>query len=222
VRFAEASFYYRRRAKDDAPVIKAIRGYIDVNPRLGFDKVYESFRSVGSHGERRCSGTSTRSSGSTCRAGVKSRLPDRIKAPLAVPATPNEVWSADFVVESLWSGHSFRTFNVIDDFNRDGLRVEIDIRLSGSRIVRATEELAEMRGAPRRLRLEIGPEFISQALSKWAERRGVQLQFIQPGKPTQNGYIERSIMTFRTEVLSCYVFISLNEVGDVTVDWLQR
>ena len=222
VRLAKASFYYRRRPKDDTPVIEAIRGYIDVNPRLGFDKLYESFRSQGRPWGKTVLWRVYKELRLNLQRRGKRRLPDRIKAPLTVPATPNEVWSADFIADSLWSGRSFRTFNVIDDFNREGLRIEIDTSLPGPRIVRALEELAEVRGVPRRLRLDNGPEFISQALSKWAEQRGVQLQFIQPGKPTQNAYIERFNRTFRTEVLSCYVFNSLNEVRDMTADWLQR
>lgn len=222
VRLPKASFYYRPRPKDDAPVIEAIRGHIDANPRQGFDKLYDTLRSRGQPWGKTVLWRVYKELRLNLPRRGKRRLPDRIRVPLAVPAQPNEVWSADFMADSLWSGRSFRTFNVIDDFNREGLRIEIDTSLPGPRVVRALDELAEVRGVPGRLRLDNGPEFISQALGDWAERRGVQLQFIQPGKPTQNAYIERFNRTFRTEVLSCYVFTNLQEVRSMTEEWLKR
>jgi putative transposase len=89
-------------------------------------------------------------------------------------------------------------------------------------VVRALDELVEARGAPKRLRLDNGPELISAALQAWAKRHGVALVHIQPGKPTQNAYIERFNRTFRTEVLDRYVFTSLDEVRRMTEDWRQR
>lgn len=222
VRLAKASYYYQRQHKDDALVIEAIRGYVDVNPRHGFDKLYGTFRNARCAWGKTVLGRVYREMGLNLPRRGKRRLPQRVKEALAVPPQPNEMWSADFMADSLWSGRSFRTFNVIDDFNREGLRIEIDTSLPGPRIVRALDELVEIRGAPKRMRLDNGPEFISQALADWAARHAVQLQFIQPGKPTQNAYIERFNRTFRTEILDCYVFMSLSEVRDMTQDWLKR
>ena len=126
------------------------------------------------------------------------------------------------MADALWSGRRFRTFNVNDDYNRESLRIEIDTSLPSQRVIRALDELVEVRGAPQRLRLDNGPEFISAALKQWAKQRGVELVHIQPGKPTQNAYIERFNKTYRTEVLDCYVFTSLNEVRRMTEDWRHR
>ena len=115
------------------------------------------------------------------------------------------------MADALWSGRRFRTFNVNDDFNRESLRA-----------IRALDELVELRGAPQRLRLDNGPEFISAALRQWAQRHGVELLHIQPGKPTQNAYIERFNRTFRPEVLNRYVFTSLHEVRRMAEDWRHR
>lgn len=152
----------------------------------------------------------------------KRRLPHRIRKPLETPDHANHTWSVDFMVDALWSGRSFRTFNVNDDFNRESLRIEIDTSLPAKRVIRALDELVEMRGAPQRLRLDNGPEFISAALRQWAFQNGVELLHIQPGKPTQNAYIERFNRTFRTEVLDRYIFTSLHEVRRMTEDWRHR
>src|SRR5579875_621382 len=140
----------------------------------------------------------------------------------SVPLHPNHTWSADFMADALWSGRRFRTFNVNDDYNRESLRIEIDTSLPSQRVIRALDELVEVRGAPQRLRLDNGPEFISAALKQWAKDRGIELVHIQPGKPTQNAYIERFNKTYRTEVLDCYLFTSLNEVRRMTEDWRHR
>jgi putative transposase len=111
---------------------------------------------------------------------------------------------------------------VLDDYNREALHIEIDTSLPSARIVRALEELVELRGAPRRLRMDNGPELISDTLAKWASRHNIALLFIQPGKPMQNGYIERFNRTYREEVLNCYIFETLAEVRRMTADWLTR
>jgi putative transposase len=152
----------------------------------------------------------------------KRRLPDRIRKPSAIPSQANHTWSADFMADALWSGRRFRTFNVNDDFNRESLRIEIDTSLPSLRVIRALDELMELRGAPQRLRLDNGPEFISAALRQWAQRHGVELLHIQPGEPTQNAYIERFNRTFRIEVLDRYVFTSLHKVRRITQDWRHR
>ena len=90
--------------------------------------------------------------------------------------------------DALWSGRRFRTFNVIDEYNREGLRIEIDTSLPAARVIRALNELVEVRGAPLSIRLDNGPEFIAHALAEWAKTKGIALNHIQPGKPTQNAY----------------------------------
>lgn len=126
------------------------------------------------------------------------------------------------MADQVWSGRCFRTFNVNDDFNRESMKIEIDSSLPSARIIRTLDEWVEVRGAPCRLRLNNGPEFISAALKDWAQRRGVSLVHIQLGKPTQNAYIERFNHTFRTEVLDRYVFNSLTEVRLMADDWRHR
>ena len=134
----------------------------------------------------------------------------------------NECWSADFMSDALWGDRRFRTFNVVDDFNRELLAIEVDFNLPAARVVRTLDRIAATRGYPLKLRLDNGPEFVSVALADWAEQHGVQLEFIKPGKPMQNGFIERFNRSYREAVLDMFVFQSLDEVREQTEKWLRE
>lgn len=126
----------------------------------------------------------------------------------------------DFMHDSLGCGRNYRLFNVIDDFNREGLGMEIDFSLPASRVIRALDQIIEWRGKPRQLRCDNGPEYISNLLAEWAEKHGIRLEFIQPGKPQQNAYIERYNRTVRYDWLGQYLFNSIEEVQDHATRWL--
>jgi putative transposase len=152
----------------------------------------------------------------------KKRLPSRNPQPLAVPAEINQSWSMDFMSDVLTNGHRFRTLNIIDDFNREALAIEIDLSLPSSRVVRVLDRLVETHGYPRQIRIDNGPEFISITVAAWAEQHGVHLEFIKPGKPTQNSYVERFNRTYREEVLDAYLFSTLEEVRGLTRHWISQ
>lgn len=111
-------------------------------------------------------------------------MPVRNPSPLATPEALNQSWSVDFMHDALVCGRRFRTFNVVDDFNREALSIEIDLNLPALRVVRVLDRIAANRGYPVMLRMDNGPEFISLAPAEWAEQHAVKLEFIQPGKPT--------------------------------------
>lgn len=129
-----------------------------------------------------------------------------------VPADINKCWSADFMSDARWRGRKFRTFNLLDDFNREALGIEINLNLPAQRIVRVLDRVAAWRGYPEKLRVDNGLELTSVKLAQWAEEHSVSLEFIQPGKPTQNSFVERFNRTYRNEVLSAYAFNRLSEV----------
>lgn len=151
---------------------------------------------------------------------AKKRLPKRERQPLLEPQHPNQVWSADFMSDALHVGNRFRTFNVIDDFNRECLAVEIDTSLTGKRLIRVFERLRSERGLPGVLRVDNGPEFLSSDFVAWAESAGMFILYIQPGEPNQNAYIERFNRTYREEVLNLYLFRNLAEVRETTYWWM--
>ena len=118
------------------------------------------------------------------RKGGK-RLPSRHPKPLIVPADMNQCWSIGFMSNSLFCGRRFRTFNVVDDYNREALAIEVDLNLPSARVVRALERIVAWRGYPVKMRMDNEPEFISVTLADWADSNGVQLEFIKPGSQTR-------------------------------------
>jgi len=154
------------------------------------------------------------------RRPAKKRLPKRQRAELYVPALPDTVWSADFISDALHTGKRFRTFNVTDDFNREALHIEIDTSITSARLVRVFEQLQQEHGLPQALRTDNGPEFLGETFTAWAKEAGMAIQYIQPGKPNQNAYIERFNRTYREEVLDQYLFTSLDHVREATWWWM--
>ena len=146
------------------------------------------------------------------RRRAKKRLPARVKQTLFQPEKINQVWSIDYMSDSLWDGRKFRLLNVIDDFNREILAIEADTSLPALRVIRVLENLKLTRGLPVMIRVDNGPEFISDKFDLWCKDHKIQLVYIQPGKPTQNAFVERFNGSIRKELLNAYIFRTLGEV----------
>jgi putative transposase len=159
--------------------------------------------------------------GLNLRIKRKKRLPYREKQMLTQPKRPNQSWSMDFMCDSLANGRSFRTLNILDDFNREIVWIEEDFSLPAERVIRVLEMASIGRGLPKQIRIDNGPEFISEALAQWAVENDVKLVHIQPGKPAQNAYIERFNRTFREDVLDAHIFRTLEEVRELTESWME-
>lgn len=153
------------------------------------------------------------------RRRAKRRLPKRERVCLYVPRLPDTVWSADFMSDALACGRRFRTFNVVDDFNREALHIEVDTSITSLRLVRIFERLRDSRGLPQVLRTDNGPEFLGEIFTSWAKSAGMAIQYIAPGQPNQNAYIERFNRTFREELLDQYLFTRLNDVREAAYWW---
>jgi len=223
-RLARAAWYRppQDRLVRDGPVIEALQVQVEQNPRWGFWKLFDRLHILGHPWNPKrvhrvyCALRLNRA------RRTKRRIPRRPKVPLLAPPTLNQTWALDFMRDTLYDGRVFRTLNVLDQGNRECLAIEIGFSLPSRRVIALLDELVALHGAPTTLRLDNGPEFLALRLSDWAEQRGIGLDFIQPGKPAQNAFIERFNQTYRTEVLDANVFRSLVEVRAITRDWLRR
>ena len=151
--------------------------------------------------------------GLNLRRKTKKRLPARTLEPRLQPISAHETVSRDFMHDVLSNGVKFRSFNVIDDFNRECLNLTLDTSINSKRVIRELDKLIAWRGMPRRIRVDNGPEYISNAMAEWAEQRSIELKFIQPGSPYQNGYVERFNKSYREEVIDAFSFTRIKEAN---------
>ena len=154
------------------------------------------------------------------RIKPRKRLVREKPQPLAVPEAINQMWSMDFMHDQLSDGRNFRLFNVLDDFNREGLGIEVDLSLPAARVIRSLDRIIEWRGKPVAIRCDNGPEYISCALKQWAEQHGIRLDHIQPGNPQQNAYVERYNRTVRYDWLAQLLFESIEQAQESATRWL--
>ncbi len=204
----------------DAEVIAALADLVEGRPSRGFWKCRKMLRRQGRPWNHKRIYRVYKLMELNLRRRAKKRLPKRHRAELYVPALPDKVWSADFMSDALHTGKRFRTFNVTDDFNREALHIEVDTSITSVRLVRVFEQLRQEHGLPQVLRTDNGPEFLGETFTAWAKDAGMAIQYIQPGKPNQNAYIERFNRTYREEVLDQYLFTSLDHVREATWWWM--
>lgn len=218
------SAFYRREADvgmRDGAVIEALNEVVTRHGRWGFWKCFDVLRRKG-HGwnHKRVWRVYCEMKLNLPRR-AKKRLLKRLRQPLVAPMEPNEIWALDFMHDSLMDGRKFRTLNVLDEGAREALAIEVDTSIPAGRLIRVMEQLKGWRGLPKALRLDNGPEFLAGDFVTWCESHGIEIRYIQPGKPNQNAFVERFNRTYRHEVLDAYLFEDLDQVREITDGWLQ-
>jgi putative transposase len=188
-------------------------------PRYGYRRLYVLLRREGYEINHKRVHRLYRREGLMVRRRLRKRIAAGKRVPLPIPETANDRWSLDFVSDQLADGRVFRTLNVVDDFTRNCHAIEVDTSLGGLRVVRVLEGLCAEHGKPRAIVMDNGPELTSKALDAWAYRNGVELRFIQPGKPVQNAFVESFNGKFRDECLNEHWFGSLDEARTVIEEW---
>lgn len=211
--------YVRKKKDDEETVMNELSELIRQHPAIGFWQAFYRIRRKGFLWNHKRVYRVYTSMGLNIRRRTKKRLPARAKQQLFQPTAINQVWSIDFMNDSLWDGRSFRLLNVMDDHNREVLWIESDTSLPALRVIRVLERLEESRGLPQMIRVDNGPEFISSRLDIWCREKKITLVFIQPGKPMQNAFVERCNGNIRKELLNAYIFKTLDEVKQKTEEW---
>jgi putative transposase len=218
---ARSQYYYRSK-KDDTDVIEVLQELAFKHPSYGFRKLFAYIRRAGKDWNHKRVYRVYKLLKLNRKRKGKRRLPARIKQPLAQQHLINQIWSMDFMSDSMVGNRKFRTFNVMDDGSREVLAIEVDTSLSAKRVIRTLNRIIQERGKPRIIRSDNGPEFTSKDLALWSKDNAIEIQFIQPGKPMQNGYIERFNRLYREAVLDAYLFFELNEVRTLTEEWMEE
>jgi len=213
------SLWYYQVKQDDTEVVDKLNEYAKKLPTYGFDEYYHRIRREGYPWNRKRVLRVYRKMNLGLRRKRKRPYPVRNPEPLEQQIRPNEVWSIDFMADSLDDGRKIRVFNVLDDYNREALTTTVGLSFPSARVVRVLEQLIEERGKPKIIRSDNGSEFIANVFKNWCLKHGIKISYIKPGKPTQNAYIERFNREFRKGVLNAYLFKSIEDAQMRAEEW---
>lgn len=215
----QRSMWYYQTKRDDSAVIDKLNELAESHPTRGFDEYYGKIRQQGYKWNRKRVLRIYRLMKLGLRRKRKKTILTRVKKPLVTPKNMNETWSMDFMSDSLGDGRRVRTLNIIDDCNREALAIEVGISFPSQRVVRVLTQLEEEIGLPKVIRVDNGPEFIAHHFHNWCRHKGIIIQYTQPGKPMQNGFIERFNRFFREDILDAYWFEDIEQLRILADKW---
>ena len=213
-----ATCRYQSRRGDGGIIRQRLCALAEERPKWGYRFLHQLLRREGFAINHKRVYRLYRLEGLTLRKRRRKRV-SRARAPMELPTALNERWSMDFMSDQLADGRRLRTFNVIDDFSREALALDPGTSIPGSRVAQVLDQVAKERGYPTSIVMDNGPEFTGRALDEWAYRNKVRLDFIQPGKPTQNGFAESFNGTVRAECLDMHWFLSLKHARRVLEEY---
>jgi putative transposase len=217
--FQRSSCRYAARRVMVEGLLEAIRVHAAARPRFGYRRIHVLLRRGGWRVNHKRVYRIYRAEGLAVRRRKRKRMAVGLRTILPPPSRPNDRWSMDFTLDTLASGRRFRTLNIVDDFTRECLAIEVDTSLGGARVVRVLDRLLAGRGRPEVIVCDNGPEFAGRTLDAWAYSAGVKVHFIRPGKPVENCYIESFNGKFRDECLNDHWFLSLDDARRIIEAW---
>jgi putative transposase len=215
-RWNRSSLQYRPEGRDDTALRERLRYWAALKPRWGAPILHDVLKAVINHKRTE---HIYREEGLSLRRRRRRKLPAVARVSLSAPQGPNERWSMDFIHDQLATGRRFRCLTLVDDFTRQCLAIHVDTSIGGACVVAVLQRLALSRQLPKTITVDYGPEFTGKALHLWAQRSGITLHHIQPGKPMQNAFIESFNGTFRDDCLNQHWFSSLAEARLLIEHW---
>jgi putative transposase len=214
-----ASYQYRPTARDDQALRQKIRELALKRHRFGSPRIHLMLKREGMVVNHKLTERIYREEGLSLRKRKRRKIAAVARIALPKATAPNEMWSMDFVMDSVVTGRKFRALAIVDQYSRECPAIEVDTSLGGARVVAVLDRLAESRGLPQGITMDNGPEFAGKRLDEWAYRKGVRLNFIRPGKPIENAYAESFIGRLRDECLNENWFMNLRHAKEVIEAW---
>ena len=215
---SKTAYYYKpKKRAGDTELAEYLQLLAQRHKRWGFEKMRDRAKTDGKPWNHKRIRRIYCELGLNIRVKPRKRIPKGEAKMLIQPIRANVCWSMDFMSDALMDGRKFRTFNVIDDYNHEALMAHPSFSLPAIKVTRLLEQIALTKGYPEMIRVDNGTEFRSSTFSDWAKKHQI---YTQPGKPAQNGYIERFNRTYREDILDMNLFTSIGEVAEVTKKWL--
>jgi putative transposase len=216
---ARSSCRYKAQRSMVQGFLDDLRRHATARPRFGYRRLHVLLRRGGWQVNHKRVYRIYRAEGLAVRRKKRKRLAAGLRVVLPAPTRPNERWSMDFVHDTLATGRKFRTLNIVDDFTRECVAIEVDTSLGGQRVTRVLDRLAASRGLPKTIVTDNGPEFAGRALDGWAYTTKVKIHFIRPGKPVENAYAESFNGKFRDECLNEHWFLDMQDARTKIEAW---
>ncbi len=214
-----SSLYYQAVEPDDAPLREAIKELAHKYRRWGAPRLIWKLHQLGWTDNHKRIERIYVEEGLQVRKRKRKRTKMKARIPLIQPKAPNQVWAMDFMSDALCDGRKLKILTIIDCFTRECVHIEVDTSINGSRVARILETLRMTYGLPEQIMTDNGPEFTGRAMDAWAYARDIGLHFIEPGKPSQNGYIESFNGKFRDECLNEHWFVSMADARRLIEAW---
>jgi putative transposase len=216
--FSRSSAWSPLKGRDDAELRTRLKVLAERYPRYGYPTLHDMLKHEGLVINPKRTYRVYREEGLQVRTKKRKKL-NRPRLPMIVPDRVNERWSMDFVSDQLANGRRFRVLNIVDDFSRECVLQVVDFSISGQRLARELKQLENSRPLPKTIVCDNGPELTCKAMFFWSQQSGVKLHFIQPGKPTQNAFVESFNGKFREYCLNLHWFASLEDARSTINDW---
>jgi putative transposase len=217
-----SSARYQSRGRPQTDLRHRLRVLAAQNTRFGYRRLTTLLRREGQPVNHKRVYRLYRLDALSIRRRKRKRVAPTARIAQPAPQRRGQIWSMDFMHDTLASGRRFRTLNLIDTYTRECLAIEVDTSLSGTRVTQMLDRVIAEQGKPECIRVDNGPEFAGQVLDSWAYTQGVRLTFIEPGKPMQNGFIESFNGKFRDECLNQHWFLNLEDARTIIEDWRQH
>jgi len=219
VGLSRSSCRYQAKPNNDAEIRSRLRELAEQRRKFGSPRLHILLRREGCVINHKRTERLYKAEGLSLRLKKRKKRISHLRAAMGRPERVNQHWSMDFVSDNLYNGRRFRVLTIVDDLSKECPALEVDHSLTGKRVTRVLDRIAMTKGLPEVITVDNGPEFISKALDLWAFENNVNLRFIQPGKPTQNAYIESFNGKFRDECLDDNVFVSLHSAQKIIETW---